>query len=625
MSSNMKEGETLGGQYKLVQRLGKGGMGEVWEAADVLDGRRVALKFIACKTDELRRRLLNEARLCGALRHPNIVEIHEVGETDDKDPFLVMQLLTGETLADMLDRKKRIDPPALVARIGRDIASALDAAHGAKIIHRDLKPANIFLHREPDADERSFTVKVLDFGVSKSLNATGVQSTMTGLAVGSPAYMSPEQLSMSKRLDHRTDIWSLGIILYEMLTGMRPFRGATVNDVVHQVLFEPIRPVSHRLRSVPPALDELVARCLDRDRNHRFPDATSLARALASIAEGTAVSRVILDMSPSPAPNPEQASMGPMPDAGPASPASPRRAPMDFGLGGGPPGFPRRPMMSSSPAPAVTEWHESTLPLPPGTPASPGAAQAATEAAGAPRRAPRLAPTGTQLMSPSAPTASPLPAWRREAQPAAETRHPAADTRSASLPELSPQDGALAHPPEEALGHGAATGQVPGVTTTTAPIARPAAEGAPASAPVSPRRGRDVGAWLYVAVGAGIISTIAALVIVVMLGASSDGPKPAEAPTPPASPGRAPPVTETPAVPPTPPPIPDAAPTTTVDTAPTPSTEPPPPTTSQPATPGAPPLRPPARAVKPSIKEPLRQPCKRFIKTPGCYESKPKQ
>ncbi|XYH94728.1 protein kinase domain-containing protein [Sorangium sp. So ce1128] len=617
----MKEGETLGGQYKLVQRLGKGGMGEVWEAVDVLDGSKVALKFIACKTDELRKRLLNEARLCGGLRHPNIVEIHEVGETDDKDPFLVMQLLTGETLADMLDRKKRIDPPALVARIGRDIASALDAAHSAKIIHRDLKPANIFLHREPDADERSFTVKVLDFGVSKSLNATGVQATMTGLAVGSPAYMSPEQLSMSKRLDHRTDIWSLGIILYEMLTGMRPFRGATVNDVVHQVLFEPIRPVSHRLRSVPPALDELVARCLERDRNKRFPDVTSLAQSLASIAEVSAVSRVIVDMSLPPTSNPEQASMGSMPDAGPASP---RRAPMDFGLGGSPPAIPWRPMMPSPPAPVVAEWHESTLPLPQGTPASPGAAQAATEAAGGTRPAPRLPPTGTQLMSPSAPIASPLPAWRREAQPATETRHPAVDTRSASLLELSPQDGALAHSPDEALGHGAAMGQVPGVTTTTAPIARPAAEGAPASAPVSPRRGRDLGAWLYVAVGAGIISTIAALVIVVMLGDASDEAKPAEAPTPPASPGQAPPVTETPAVPPSAPSIPDAAPTTTQDTAPTPSTEPPPPTTSQPATSGAATIRPPAGAVKPSVKEPLRQPCRKFIKTPGCYEPKVK-
>ncbi|WP_437619698.1 protein kinase domain-containing protein [Sorangium sp. So ce1151] len=611
----MKEGETVGGKFKLVQRLGKGGMGEVWEAVHLLDGRKVALKFIACRTDELRKRLLNEARLCGSLRHPNIVEIHEIGETDDKDPFLVMQLLTGETLADMLDRKKRIEPPALVARIAGDIASALEVAHSAKIIHRDLKPANIFLHRELDADERSFTVKVLDFGVSKSLTATGVQSTMTGLAVGSPAYMSPEQLSMSKRLDHRTDIWSLGIILYEMLTGMRPFRGATVNDVVHQVLFEPIRPVSHRLRSVPSALDELVARCLERDRDRRFPDATTLARSLASIAEVSAVSRAIVDMSLPPTSRPEQASLGSMPDAGPASLG---RAQTDFGLGGSAPASPWRPMATSSAATAVTECQESTLPLPRGTPASPGAAQAVTEAVGGPR----LPPTGTQLMSPSAPIASPLPAWRREAQPATETRHPAVDTRSASLPELSPQDSTLAHPPEEAMGHGVATGQIPGITTTIAPTARPAAEGAPASAPVSPWRGRDVGAWLYVAVGAGIVSTIAALVIVVMLGASSSETKPAEAPT--ASPGQAPLVTETPAVAPNAPSTPEAAPTTTVDTAPTPATEPSPPTTSQPTTSGAATIRPPADAVRPTVKEPLRRPCRKFIKTPGCYEPKVK-
>src|SRR5262249_6594612 len=150
---------------------------------------------------------------------------------------------------------------------------------------RDLKPANIFLHREPDAEEMDFTLKVVDFGVSKSMGKNAGPATQTGLVVGSPAYMSPEQVGMFKGLDHRTDIWSLGIILYAMLTGMRPFSGKTVEALARQILVEPIPLVSSRVRSVPQALDELVARCLERDRDKRISDAKSVARTLRNIAE----------------------------------------------------------------------------------------------------------------------------------------------------------------------------------------------------------------------------------------------------------------------------------------------------------------------------------------------------
>jgi serine/threonine-protein kinase len=297
LSPSMKAGDTLGGKYKLVQRLGKGGMGVVWEANHELTGRKVALKLILSPTDDLRMRLRREARACGSLNHPNIVEVYDVSETVEGDPFLVMQFLPGQTLAEMLNKKRRVEPPALAARIARDIASALEAAHGAQIIHRDLKPANIFLRQDSATSEGAFTVKVLDFGVSKFLSGDEGPATVTGMAAGSPAYMSPEQVRIEKGLDPRTDIWSLGIVLYEMLTGVRPFVGKTVEDMVHQVLTAPIPSVMSRVRTVPPELDAIVMRCLERNRDKRMPDAKTLARALDAFLDASA-SRVSLSLRP---------------------------------------------------------------------------------------------------------------------------------------------------------------------------------------------------------------------------------------------------------------------------------------------------------------------------------------
>jgi eukaryotic-like serine/threonine-protein kinase len=295
----MNIGDLVGGKYRLVQRLGAGAMGAVWAAVNERTGRKVALKLILHPTDDLRVRLVREARACGSLDHRNIVEIYDVGETEGGDPFLVMQLLHGETLAELLNRRRSIPPP-LAVRIGRDIAGALSAAHEARIVHRDLKPANIFVCRDGGrGDEDAFVLKVLDFGVSKNLAAGDVRATATGMVIGSPAYMSPEQIRMSRDVDHRTDIWSLGIILFEMLTGARPFAG-TVEEMVSQVLVAPIPPVSSRVRRVPPELDAIVARCLSREREARYRDANELDRALAAYAEAEHAARRTSNPSPSP-------------------------------------------------------------------------------------------------------------------------------------------------------------------------------------------------------------------------------------------------------------------------------------------------------------------------------------
>ncbi|WP_437636510.1 serine/threonine-protein kinase [Sorangium sp. So ce854] len=209
-------GTTIHGKYRLVAMIGEGAMGSVWSAVNVATGREVAIKRVIRAEPELRVRLEREARSCGALQHRNIVDVYDMVETDAGEPLLVMQLLSGETLADLLLRRRRVEP-AIGAGIGRDVARGLAAAHALHIVHRDLKPSNIFLHREPGAD--GWVVKVLDFGVAKNLSINDGLHTMPGGMVGSPLYMSPEQIRADRDIDHRTDIWTLGVVLFEMLTG----------------------------------------------------------------------------------------------------------------------------------------------------------------------------------------------------------------------------------------------------------------------------------------------------------------------------------------------------------------------------------------------------------------------
>jgi serine/threonine-protein kinase len=276
-------GTLIAGKYRLRRLLGEGAMGVVWAAVNERTEREVALKLINGENDALRRRLLREARACGRLTHRNIIEILDVGETDEGEPFLVMQLLTGETLEGRLKRDG-LFPPPLAARIGLDIARGLEAAHAAGIVHRDLKPANVFLHREPGNDE-DFVVKVLDFGVSKMIEPGGAPaSTMSGSAVGSPLYMSPEQAIGDAGVGPRADLWSLGVLLFEMLTGTFPFYASTAFTVVAKILRGPIPTVIERAPAVDPALGAVVARCLTRRPAERIASAAELCALLQPFA-----------------------------------------------------------------------------------------------------------------------------------------------------------------------------------------------------------------------------------------------------------------------------------------------------------------------------------------------------
>ncbi|WP_437929599.1 protein kinase [Sorangium sp. So ce291] len=275
-STLLASGVLIDRKYRLVRQIGEGAMGVVWSAVNVATAREVALKLIHRPEAEFRLRLQREARNCGALRHRNVIDIYDMGETEAGEPFLVMQLLTGETVAELLARRRKLEP-GVAASIGRDVARGLAAAHAMHIIHRDLKPANIFLHREPDMDEP--VVKVLDFGVAKNLSVNDGLHTVQGGAVGSPLYMSPEQVRAEPNVDHRADIWALGVVLFEMLTGVRPFQG-DAQAVFMGILTGEVPAVSRYLRRVDQGLVDLIARCMRRDRAERLGSAAEIAAQL---------------------------------------------------------------------------------------------------------------------------------------------------------------------------------------------------------------------------------------------------------------------------------------------------------------------------------------------------------
>ncbi|WP_437691219.1 protein kinase domain-containing protein [Sorangium sp. So ce176] len=316
----LSAGVLIDRKYRLVRQIGEGAMGVVWSAVNVATAREVALKLIHRPEAEFRLRLQREARNCGALRHRNVIDIYDMGETEAGEPFLVMQLLTGETVAELLARRRKLEPP-VAASIGRDVARGLAAAHAMHVIHRDLKPANIFLHREPDVDEP--VVKVLDFGVAKNLSVNDGLHTVQGGAVGSPLYMSPEQVRAEPNVDHRADIWALGVVLFEMLTGMRPFQG-DAQSVFMGILTGEIPTVSRYLRRVDHGLVDLIARCMRRERSDRIGSAAEVAALLDRYAaRGAGADAALRQTADAPWPQPGAGGAAAQPGSGSAGLAAP--------------------------------------------------------------------------------------------------------------------------------------------------------------------------------------------------------------------------------------------------------------------------------------------------------------
>lgn len=260
--------------YEILEKLGAGGMGIVYKARDTRLGRTVALKFLPPQLgdDEMRQRFLQEARAASNLDHPSICTIHDIDEAPDVGPFIVMGYYAGETLREKL--RDGALPAQVAISWARQIVAGLVAAHAEDVVHRDIKPANILI---TDRDE----VKILDFGLAKVLGAT--QVTRTGTTLGTLGYMSPEQLAGGE-IDQRTDIWSFGVLLVEMLTGRAPFAGNTEGAVVNNILHREI-PVPSKLREeLPPRLDRIVERCLARQIGERYGTARQLATELEGLA-----------------------------------------------------------------------------------------------------------------------------------------------------------------------------------------------------------------------------------------------------------------------------------------------------------------------------------------------------
>jgi serine/threonine-protein kinase len=284
----------IAGKYEVLRLIGRGGMGSVWEGRHVTLGTRVAIKFIDpeyAESKEARSRFDTEARAAAALQSKHAIQIYDHGVTDDERPYMVMELLTGEPLDERIDRLVRMSLPE-TARILIQVCRALQRAHEAGIIHRDLKPENIFLVRSPDDDDE--IAKVLDFGIAKIKQLPGEQgltsSTKTGAVLGTPYYMAPEQARGLRSIDYRADLWSLGVIAYKCVTGVLPFEGESVGDLLVKICTAQPPVPSMAIPGLPAAFDAWFARTMEREPGRRFNSATELAEALA-IAAGVSVRR----------------------------------------------------------------------------------------------------------------------------------------------------------------------------------------------------------------------------------------------------------------------------------------------------------------------------------------------
>lgn len=281
LAVKLSPGDLIDQKYRILRMLGTGGMGSVYEAENIRVERRVAIKVMHRVRDQQDiQRFEREAR-AAQIGSPNIVQVFDLGYLADGEPYMVMEYLAGETLGERLQRVQHWSPVELLP-VANQILDGLVAAHRAGIIHRDLKPDNVFLARLEGSPEE--VVKLLDFGISKFTDAAKkpaeVSLTRSGVAVGTPHYMSPEQVQGSKGLDTRTDLYSLGVILYRCLSGHLPFQSDDVAPLLVQILLETAKPLHEFLPQVDPVLSGIIARAMARRAEDRFQTAAEFREAL---------------------------------------------------------------------------------------------------------------------------------------------------------------------------------------------------------------------------------------------------------------------------------------------------------------------------------------------------------
>jgi len=281
--STLQSGQTIAGKYRLNQPIGAGGMASVWSATNVFTERQFAMKFMhpaVAKTPEAARRFLMEAKVSARVNHPNIIEIIDVGQTEDGALFMVMELLQGVSLETAMRRQS---PPMLLSEfisVMVDVARALAAAHRSGVVHRDLKPTNIYLHM---IREGVAVPKLLDFGVSKFVEDENHSLTIAGTVLGSPLYMSPEQAMGAEGIDGRTDVFAFGAILFEAFCGFRPYDAANFNALIVAIATTQPRSIDVAAPEIPESLRDLVRGCLVTDRNKRIASFDEIVDRLLAI------------------------------------------------------------------------------------------------------------------------------------------------------------------------------------------------------------------------------------------------------------------------------------------------------------------------------------------------------
>lgn len=294
-------GKTIGGKYRVESVLGKGGMGVVLRARHLRLDEPVAIKILLTSMMEVPgmvARFMREARAASKIKSPHVVRVVDVDALEDGVPYMVMEYLEGTDLAALRRKQGPFEIPE-AARFLLEACDAIAEAHSLGIVHRDLKPANLFLARGRDG---SNVLKVLDFGISKLDAPSEEDTTKTGQMMGSPKYMSPEQMLSMHDVDGRSDIWSLGAILYELVTGRPPFLAESAPRVCALVLNEKPEPPSTYRPDLPQELEAVILRCLEKDPNNRFPNVAEFVSAFAHFAPGDISSRINIAMPRLPLP-----------------------------------------------------------------------------------------------------------------------------------------------------------------------------------------------------------------------------------------------------------------------------------------------------------------------------------
>ena len=435
-------------RYRIERVLGAGAMGIVIAAVHLGLAQRVAIKFMlpGKAPEEQHQRFLREARACAALKTPHATKVIDVGTTPEGAPYMVMEYLDGRDLAAELAARGPLPFDEAVELI-LQACEAIAEAHAAGIVHRDIKPANMFIARDQEGVP---CVKVLDFGISKV--STSLALTTDVQTLGSPLYMSPEQMNSSKDVDARTDVWAIGASLYELVAGKTPFHATKLEELCTRVYFKPPTPLSTHRSDIPPGFEGVLFQCFEKERERRYPNVAALAAALAPFGPPGAADRAAqaakaLGMAPvvarptnllpaEPAPSALAVTGGPLARSA-NTPALPRaRTPLIAVLGvvvgalalvggvvflrAGSPGTPAGGSQTSAIAP-------SSISVPP-APSAIAPAAAATSSAGP---IPSITPSATVAVSATAPTppSKVPPAW----QPTRPTSKPRSPTHTPSL------------------------------------------------------------------------------------------------------------------------------------------------------------------------------------------------